>query len=209
MKISDFANELDLRLIRSSHLWDREVAKISALDIDVFIRSFANSPSQADAKHEVDMLIATCWDHCTHGGFVAPDIVIFGPTPERLTIDDLTSRLEEISLARRRAILFALETGKTVTEVSSLTWKQLKEEKLSDLALSIANSQIRHIKLPYVFWERLNDIIALPLVNLGEDAIRVSRGMGMTYLRMQYLNLIPISYSADFEHFIKEQQSEK
>ncbi|WP_374335292.1 hypothetical protein [Methyloversatilis sp.] len=202
MRVSDFAGDLYLPLLKDSHLWEREVSRITSVDLDVFIRLHADFGQHRRAFVEVDALMSACWDYCVREGMEPPNMIAFAPTPERLTIDELNASLSKLTLERRRAILFCLETSMTLEEVSTLTWKKLYSKRISKYALKIAESQARHFKLPYVFWERVT-VIAMPLVGLAQDMITVSHGKGHIWLRSQYMDLVPISYESDFDEITK------
>ena len=121
----------------------------------------------------------------------------------RITVDELILWLSETTPVRRRAILFGLESKMPVKDIIDLSWKKLLSNPhvYSGFALSLANATPRHLRLPYVFWEPMEGIIAGPLFGLAETVLNVSQGMGYTALQNLYDNAIPIDCSADLDHF--------
>lgn len=199
MRLADFAIGSKLPLLQNSPLWKRDVSTIKPLDMSIFIRGFENPIERAKAQAEVDQIMADCWEYCIATGEEPPNLIAFANPSLPMSMDELESRLLKLSVERRRAILFCLETGMKVEDVVALTWKMVPRLDISDYAHKIINSQARHIKLPYVFWERCSDIVALPMVGLGQNMIELSDGLGYGSLRARYLELLPISYNSDFE----------
>ncbi len=199
MKVKDFGVGVHLPLLSASKLWEREVDKVKTLDLDVFLRGFADTSLLRQARTEVDLLLESTWEYAVRTQTDPPSMIAFAEPPPRITVDELVEWLSTVSLERRRAILFCLETGMSIDSVVELTWKKLNRLDISEYAMKIARSQVQHLKLPYVFWERVGKVVAVPLVGLGESMLMVSQGMGYQRLRSRYLELIPVSYSHDYE----------
>lgn len=120
----------------------------------------------------------------------------------RITYDELCLWLNRVSVVRRRAILFALETGMSAHQVTALTWKSVRQLELSELARSLVQANPRHLKLQCVFWETVKGVCT-PLFDLESSINEVSEGAGLETLRVLYKNIIPVDREADNEHFLE------
>lgn len=191
-------------LLSQSTLWGRDIAKLQAIDLDAFIRSYSGTQHYYQAIREVEALIDQGWYATLEKKLEAPSIIFYDPQPrQRITVDELTTWLSATTPVRRRAILFALETGMPIQEIINLTWKKLATlTSLSGYARRIAESNLRHIKLDYVFWENMQDTIAAPLFGLGETMHEVSQGLGYTALRRLYRECLPFDQRGDLEAFM-------
>lgn len=198
MRLCDFAIGRAFPLLSASLLWERESSRVKPIDLTAFLRSLP-AKSRRDALAEIDAFMTDCWEYCIATGTEPPHVISFAETQDVMTFDEFERRLSKVSVERRRAILFCLETGLKAEQVVAMTWKQMKDHQLSQYAKKIAYSQPRHIKLPYVFWERCSGVVAIPLVGFSETIMQVSGGRGLTYLRAQYSDLLPISYKSDFD----------
>lgn len=189
-------------LISKSHLWNRSVEAIRPLDLTVFLRIHQNSDTHYEAMREVEDLI----DVGTRSLQGTLPFADFNPIPtQRITASELCTWLSETTEVRRRALLFGFETGMNPNDVTSLTWKQLGRMRgVPMYARSLARSNVRHIRLDYVFWEWLPNMAAAPLFGLAETAIEISQGLSFDTLRSLYRTAIPIDTHADLESFLSE-----
>lgn len=177
-------------LLPLSPLWNRELKSIQPLELSLFLWLHKGTPDYFKAVREVEALKARVW---------ADDPPLLGHTipQETFTSGDLVEWLGETSLARRRALLFALEMDLEPREIIDLTWKDLSRLELTELAAEIVAALPRHIRLPYLFWDTLPNGAAAPLFGLHETALEVSQGMGMTILRKLYSQMVMLDAQAD------------
>ncbi len=87
------------------------------------------------------------------------------------------------------------------------TWFDLEEvrnpyEPVRSTLDALPSSNLRHIKLDYVFWENMQDTIAAPLFGLGQTMHEVSQGLGYTALRRLYRECLPFDQRGDLEAFM-------
>lgn len=207
MLVSELKDNQGSNLIAESKLWNRDVSTLRPLDISAFLRSHWGSGTYNEAMRQVDKLIDACWIATLNKEIdKAPDLVFYDPMPrQRITLDELCLWLGETSPARRRAVLFGLETGMPIQEIIALTWKDLfKMKGVSQFALELAARTPRHFKLDYVFWEPMVNNAAAPLFGLADAVIAVSQGMGYEALQRLYKEIIPIDTKADMEAFMTE-----
>lgn len=201
MLVSELLSGAEVQLLPKSKIWERDISKVTRLDIRVFIRRNHDSK---EAIAEAQMLLDKAFNHAISNYKVPPKICFFKPVQERITVDELVSWLSVVSETRRKALLFALETGMDVREVIELTWKDVPglRNTLSEFANGILHGMVRHFKLPYVFWEANNNA-DLPLFGLSEDAEEVANGHGFSGLRAMYKNMIMIDQKQERIEFLE------
>ena len=203
MRVSEMKGSSEAYLLAQSPLWNREVEKILPLDLDAFIRSHYGTTNYYRAIREVEAMYAS-WEE-EHRS-TPPHLVKYTPAPkQRITINELTDWLKETTVVRRRALLFALETDMPIQGVINLTWKELHSLKgLSQFAVDLANSNPRHLRIGYVFWETMQNNAAGPLFGLADTALEVSQGMGFEALRNLYRTILPFDTDSDLSHFTQQ-----
>lgn len=177
-------------LLSQSPFRNRELKSIKPLELSLFLWLHKGSPDYFKAVREVEDLKARVW---------IDDVPLLGHTipRETFTSGDLVEWLRETSLARRRALLFALEMDLDPRAIIDLTWKDLAKLELTELAAEIVATLPRHIRLPYLFWDTLPNGAAAPLFGLHETALEVSQGMGMPILRQLYSQMVMLDAFAD------------
>lgn len=121
----------------------------------------------------------------------------------RFFVDELIDGLLVLSEPRRRACLYALESRMCLQEVADLTWAGMirMDLDLTPLMRDIMSDQVRHIRLPYIFWEYASPTIATPLLKL-QDSIEHAFGMAYGELQMGYGSMVIIDRKADADHFL-------
>jgi hypothetical protein len=88
-----------------------------------------------------------------------------------LSVGDLSNWLRPLTLARRRAIIFACELDIDLDTTVLLDW-QTGGRLVADrkgLGAAIFRAQPRHLHLPYVFWEDREEGQAAPLFGLDRQ----------------------------------------
>ena len=203
MLVREMKGVSETYLLAQSPLWNREVDKILPLDLDAFIRSHYGTTNYYRAIREVEAMYAS-WNEGQCGE--NPHLVRYTAAPrQRITINELVDWLKETTTVRRRALLFALESDLSIQSVINLTWKDMQALKgLSQFALQIANSNPRHLRIGYVFWETMQNNAAGPLFGLADTALEVSQGMGFEALRALYKNILPYDTDSDLSHFTQQ-----
>jgi len=96
------------------------------------------------------------------------------------TAGDFRTALEALSRPRSGAVFMAALCSYDLTVITSLTWRaafELRNQgRLDDISWSIVQSQPRHMKSVYVFWE--DDADPKPLFGLDRDVMDT---FGMTW----------------------------
>jgi hypothetical protein len=120
----------------------------------------------------------------------------------RFFVDELVDGLAELSETRRRACLFSLESGIEPQEAADLTWANFlsKNFQMTTLMSDVIATQVRHIRLPYVFWEFAAPRIATPLLTL-QGSIEGAFSMPWGQLQQGYRDMVMIDRKADARHF--------
>lgn len=121
---------------------------------------------------------------------------------------ELCQWLDRLSLVRRKALLFALETEIDPRSIIDLSWQELYLLDVSSLARDIAYSMPRHIRLNYVFWEQLPNGSAGPLFGFRESILECADGIGFDAMLNRYRNMLLIDADADLQSFVKELNAE-
>lgn len=190
-------------LLSSSPLWKREVKTIKPLDLALFIRLHKGTSNYLEAVREVEDLKNYAMQ--AHIDDLLPEteleLLEHDVPREQFTSGDLVEWLEGTSLARRRALLFALEMELDPRFVIEMSWRDLHGMNLTSLAHELVKASVRHIRLPYVFWDYLPNGSAAPLFGLHETALEVSQGLGMGVMQRLYCNMIAYDGKAEAAAF--------
>lgn len=207
MLVSELNNNWGEGPLSQSHLFNRHIESLRPLDINVFLRSHAGTTKHHEAQREIMHLIDLTRRAALVGELKeVPEFTNFDPIPRhRITIDELRLWLAETTLARRRAILFGLETQMPVQDIVGLTWKKLRTmQDVPESAMELANSALRHYRLDYVFWEPLPNLAAAPLFGLAETIVEITQGLSYNAVQQLYREAIPIDTEVDLHTFMHE-----
>lgn len=174
LDISGFAGYIAGTPIELDSLWLKQLDSISQMDIQLFYAR-AKTAEKRLAYQAIEALQSELLVEAANGRISGSQLrVIAHEVPsERHTADEFVSRLMQLSQPRRQAILFALSTSATPKQVASMEWVTMSRQALPPgLPREIMKGRmaIRHLRLPYVFWEFATEVIAAPLLKLTEDA---------------------------------------
>ena len=203
MQLNQISGNWRHSLIESSALWHRDINSINLLDLQIFLRQHWGTAKYTVATSEVKDLCGRAWDLLISGEIENPPPIIYFEAPNpRLTMDEFIQWLLPVSLERRKAILFALETGCSIKETVELKHSNIPLMTLTPMSVDIVRSMARHIRLENVFWEKsFLDGKPLPLVGLADSVNDVSQGMGFDALRRLYKDIIKIDRTDDLHEF--------
>lgn len=160
--------------------WSKEVERVTEIDIQFFYARASLLNLRVAAREAIDRLQAAVILGAIEGeiSHVPDGVLAHEQEPEPFFVDELIEGLKGLSFPRRLACLFSLEVNQTLEYSLNLTWPVLARQKnLNSVCLALATEagRTRHLKLPYVFWEWLNENIAAPLLELEwsvENAFR-------------------------------------
>lgn len=204
MLVCELAGQTSLTLISQSKLWLREIESLQPLDLKVFLRLHRGLETAHQALREVQHLVDESWVAVVEDRIaVPPRIAYFDPSERaRITVQDICEWLVVTTVPRRAALLFALETGMSISDVVTLTWNNMKSVfGVSEYAKQIIKAQPRHLRVGCVFWESYENGIVGPLFALEETAEDVAQGLGFNRLRELYEDCLPIHGLADLDAF--------
>lgn len=158
---------------------------VRPLDLAVFIRQHRDAGLEQEARREVELLIDLTTKAIARSELADAPYVRFSERGATLIPFDLFEGLERVSVPRRRAVLFALETDLNPGWVETMNWRSIRSVPLTLLAAECARAMPRHIHLPNVFWEA-EGTLARPLMGLGLSMLCVAGDRGIEELRIQY-----------------------
>ncbi|CAG9229038.1 hypothetical protein [Burkholderia vietnamiensis] len=122
-------------------------------------------------------------------------------TYKTFTLGDLRVLLAPLSTARRSAVLFSLDNKLALDDVVMLGWKEALRGEFTEFGKDIVRSQLRHIRLDYVFWEYLDNGVAAPLFGLEDSVKSVSLGRNFAGLQALYDRMVWIDTRAEADDF--------
>lgn len=195
-------------LLSSSPLWKRDLHTIKPIDLYVFAALHRNTPHYNEALRNIDTVINEGMKLFARDEIGQADFMFFQEPVSTFTVTDLCECLVEISLSRRRALLFCLEMKMQPREVIELAWSDLRGMQLTHLAGEVVRSMPRHIRLNYVFWDTLPNGAAAPLFGLTESALEASRGLGFETLQRLYNRMVMIDAEAELDAFVVDLNTE-
>lgn len=203
MLIKDLCGDFtpQVSYLQDSPLWCRDVDDITSLDLLLFFLTAADEDHAAAVELQIHALQNRALGAIVTGEVGQVDWICWSPPSLRLTLGEITQMFSVAPFERRRALMFALETGLDLKRVVALNWKQLKSIKLTPFAQQVIDSQTRHIRLPYVFWEWADANTAMPLLSLDVTALEVSEGHGWAWFTDRCRDAVLIDTGADAEHF--------
>lgn len=203
MNLKGFAQWVgEHQALASDPLWTRPLGELSEVDMIAYYAR--NRFNHDNAVKAIDTLQTELVIAAMEGAVTTAEMWIVGHDlpPTRFTADDYIDGLLKLSQPRRAAVHFAMVTRMEPHLVAELTWKEVTQFLRPDeLEVLQARASVRHIKLPYVFWEWATDRIAAPLIRLREDA-EAAFGMPWPRIQLNYSSMLAISTYADSQHLL-------
>lgn len=205
-ELSTFGQWLPSSPLASDRLWNRDLELVSDMEISLFYARAGLVGLKGNAIEAIDRLQTALILSAIDGTKVPKEamrLVAHEPPVERFAVDEFIDRLVKLPSARRAAVLFALEMALAPERVVELTWKEAANmAQLPTQARETirARATVRHLKLPYVFWEWAGERIATPLLQL---AVSAEEAFGMPWPRIQqrYTSMLWVSGRADVASF--------
>lgn len=175
LAISEFANYIAGSEIAADKIWEKPLDAISGMDIQLFYARSQISGNMAIAKRAIDALQSELLVLAARGRISGKflRIVEHEVPSERFTADEFMFRLGNVSGSRIQAILFALATRTSPNTVAGMEWATLTAQGFAPglpHEIMTKRAKLRHLRLPYVFWEFATEKIATPLLKLQESA---------------------------------------
>lgn len=187
-------------LVSKSAIWKREASTVTQLDLAIFLAQHRDN-HYPQALREIDLVITAGIEALISGDIEQADFVFYEYPKAAFTSSELIEWLSCAPLARRRAIMFALEMKMHPRDVIGIEWGTLSQLKMTPLAFELVCSSMRHFKLRYVFWDFLSNGSAAPLFGLAETTLEVSQGLGFETLLNLYDKMVFVDPDAELASF--------
>jgi hypothetical protein len=174
-EVGQFGTWLETSSFSDDRLWNRPLSHISELEVQLFYARAGLKGQAREAREAIDQLQSELLLVAMQGGMSQDDLrLIAHEVPrERFTVEEFVDRLVRLNQPRRMAVLMALATRSDPGLIARMEWRGVRHmTQVPDLAAEIlkARAKLRHMRLPYVFWEWATDKIAAPLLRLQEQA---------------------------------------
>lgn len=183
------ADTIGTSLLAASPMWDQAVDKIIPAQITAFVDRNAELGLRDAAESAISIAIERVAAAVDAGAMPRPSMLSYArPEKQEVSRQELTGGMQYLGDLRTAMVLFALETGLDVAEVSQLTYLRLKalriERRFSVLAEACLEcAPPRQLSLQYVFWE--NSEFGMPAPVFGLDA-DIFDAFGMVWAELTY-----------------------
>ena len=149
--------------------WSLDSTRVTGDQVALFYAR--NRTRIGEAGDLIDRLQTALITMAVQGGklLASADLLQHEPPDDPFFLDEFLDRLRDVPRERQMAIVFALEAGVEPYVASELTWRKARDMRgLNRVATSILElcASVRHVRLPYVFWEWATPTIAAPLIDL-------------------------------------------
>ncbi|WP_199153511.1 hypothetical protein [Chromobacterium sp. ASV23] len=193
-----------LAVLNKSKLWQLDTSKLTTINLISFIKQAAIDGFEYEARQDVLILLERMLDKMVAGTIPYNPIVTYDPAQPRRQprlLGEYCTDLIELSIPRRRAILFALETDLDLSldDVVELSWRAAAEAATTEASRRIVMGLPRHLRLPYAFWEWMDHARAMPLVGLQASFEGISGGRSFPEYKAGYKGALRVMPEADAE----------
>lgn len=192
--------------LSDDRLWKRDLETVSDMEIQLFYARHSQRGIKTLAHEAIDRLQAALILEAVKGQ--VPDAALRLITHEvprdRFCVDEFMDGLVKMRPVRRAAVLYALQGKWEPSRVSELTWdeaRRMSQVKLDLREILKAQARVRLLRLPYVFWEWVDDRTAAPLMGLKESAEQAFKCTWPS-LVTRFESMLWISRRADVSHFL-------
>jgi hypothetical protein len=185
---------LDEALLTRSHLWELEASTLTNTHFRAFIKQMELEGLGDLALYEASIAVR----EMRRSGLASAPSLAFASLQPRMTMGELRTGLEQLSLTRRRALLFALEQGLDDYDLVMLRPAAAALLPLTSLAREILAMTPRRLHCAYLFWEDRNGK-PMPLFGIGQQVFEIFGRVWME-LVAAYRDMVPVDYDADVAH---------
>lgn len=206
MQVSELfdGDRQSLSLLNKSKLWQLETSKLTPIHLVSFIGQCGTLGQEIEGRKEILRMLELLLEKMIDGTVPFDSIVTFDPAyrrePPRL-LGDFCRDMLELSIPRRRALIFGLEIGYDldIADIVELTWREALQLADTPMAKRMVAGLVPHTKLPYAFWEWQGNATAMPLIGLQASFDEISGGMSWVDYRNAYRGSLKIVPEADAE----------
>lgn len=204
-ELDSFGGWLATSPLADDRIWRRELELVGDAELQLFYARASLRGLRGNAVEAISRLQSALILEAVHGRVGVPMHLIAHELPcERFDVDEFVDCLLQIRTpTRRAAVLYALEAQMTPGTVAELTWQEVSKFKQLPARLREileARGKVRHMKLPYVFWEWATEHIAVPLLRLQQDAERAF-DCPWPQVQQRYKTMLWVSGRADASSF--------
>lgn len=203
--VGNLANRAGVSPLKGSPMWHQAVETITAAQLYAFVTRLKEQGRRDEAETAIDIAQDEIQKAVARNELAVPQMLAYQNLQhQHLTAGELRDGLAFIGQPEASAILFALETGMSNLDVTSLTYQSLltyrRRHTLTPLAEDCVRSRPRHLLSEYVFWQ---DVGGRPSPIFGLDE-RIFSVFGMIWpeLVWAYRHLIMVDGAADSHAFI-------
>jgi len=187
--------------LSTSKLWWRDINTIAGPELHAFVARMGYEGYGHEAWSNVAVAQGEVRRAACRGEVGPVPMLEFRLPGVRMTTGEFRSLLAQVSVPRRKAILFALETGTDLKDVLSLRWPAALKINVTEQARWVLLGMPRHIRSDLVFWEYSRNGSPFPLVGLAEQLAGMTQNMTWSGLVDCYRRAIPYDYDAELRAF--------
>jgi hypothetical protein len=176
-----------------SRLWDRDVETIKPIEFTCFIRRMKSRGYEVQASNAVELAVNEIFKAIIQSEIKSIELIKLFTEYRDADFGKIKEKLKKLSLVRRKAFMFMLETGSTPQEVVKLSWTEVKKRTLTETASLVLRSLPRHITSNFVFWEYGSKANAMPILGFIEESKYI--------LEDDWSNYVMYDYAAEMESF--------
>lgn len=175
-------------------LWAKTSDALTGVDIRLFYARAGLNGQRDFAIALIDLVqsivIMSLFDGKLPKGTFAALVMHEAPSKLDLT-DEFVEGLVRLRASRRGPCIFLLENRMSSKSTAELLWRGLDMREKSPLSFDAIGAAclLRHIKLPYVFWEWVTPTRAGPLIGL-DDSIEKAFNCDLPSLQQRYSRLV-------------------
>lgn len=166
--------------LKNYRLWNKLTSQVKPLDLIIYQKSMEIEGQEQEAIRDIEELQRITILAMLEGRLNNAPYLSYIGERIRMTMGDFTSLLQHADLTpvRKKAILFALETGIKPEDVVIMTWKIASKTKMTPMAKAIIDSLPRNLHINYVFWEEMDTFsMTAPLFGLSQNVQDLFSGL--------------------------------
>lgn len=193
MKVKHICNLSNTNLSKSK-LWEQDIEEITPIQIITYIEleSLKGTQLGVKARDDINFILSEA------GALNCASKISYMLVPDRrYTLDELDIVLSLMSVNRRSAVLYSLETKTNITDTETLKWKDTIRLKFSPMVKSMLNNLPRHIGTDFVFWEQIGKIV-MPVMGT-RVFLKEHLGLDWEWLQYAYNNMDFVRIETDYK----------
>lgn len=177
--------------LATTKLWTTHIERITNYQLNAVIAKFKFKNEESQIDKEIEYAVSQINDAIYNRQINSVKIARFKSKKDHsITVSNLIAGLLKLKEVERKAVLFSLESGLSLDEVTNLEVRQANvAARNSKLAREIIKNCPVSIKTNYLFWESYEEKEHEKLKNL-EQAVFEAFGFDFKLLALKYENII-------------------